>query len=98
MKAKKNSKKIKAKGLGSAGFPKIQPLVAGIVVGSENDYVCAPTSDGGTETRVFGATTPDLLEIAAWFQQLGVVSVALESTGVYWIDLPHASLGPCLCG
>ena len=71
----------------SANIPKIQPLVAGIDVGSENHYVCAPTSDGGTEMRVFGATTPDLLEIAAWFQQLGVVSVALESTGVYWIPL-----------
>jgi len=87
MKAKKNSKKIKAKRPGSAGLPKIQPLVAGIDVGSENHYVCAPTSDGGVEMRVFGATTPDLLEIAAWFQQLGVVSVALESTGVYWIPL-----------
>ena len=53
----------------------------------ENHYVCAPTHDGGTEMRVFGATTPDLLEIAAWFQQLGVASVALESTGVYWIPL-----------
>jgi hypothetical protein len=49
MKAKKNSKKIKAKRPGSAGFPKIQPLVAGIDVESENHYVCAPTSDGGSE-------------------------------------------------
>jgi transposase len=87
MKRKKNSKKIKAKQPGNAGFPKIQPLVAGIDVGSESHYVCAPTRDGGAEMRVFGATTPDLLEIAAWFQQLGVVSVALESTGVYWIPL-----------
>jgi transposase len=83
----KNSKNTKAKQPGSAGFPRIQPLVAGIDVGSEEHYVCAPTSEGGTEMRVFGARTPDLLEMAAWFQQSGVVSVALESTGVYWIPL-----------
>jgi hypothetical protein len=55
----KNFQKTKAKQTGSAGFPKIQPLVAGIDVGSETHYVCAPTSDGGTEMRVFGASTPD---------------------------------------
>ncbi len=68
-------------------MPRIHPLVAGIDVGSKKHFVCAPTSDGGTEMRVFGATTPDLLGIAAWFRELGVVSVALESTGVYWIPL-----------
>ncbi len=83
----KTKKKTKIKQPGSAGLPKLQPLVASIDVGSENHYVCAPTSDGGTEIRVFGATTVDLLEMAAWFQELGVVSVALESTGVYWIPL-----------
>jgi transposase len=87
MNRNKEPKKTKTKRAGSAGLPKIQPLVAGIDVGSREHYVCAPTSDGGTEMRVFGATTPDLLEITAWFEQLGVVSVALESTGVYWIPL-----------
>ena len=79
----KNFQKSKAKQPGSAGFTKIQPLVAGIDVGSENRTTCARRlHDGGTEMRVFGATTPDLLEISpAWFQQLGVASVALESTG-----------------
>lgn len=87
MKPKKNSKKTNKKQPGSAGFAQIQPLVAGIDVGSEEHYVCAPTSGGGTEMRVFGATTPDLQEMAAWLQQLGVTSVALESTGVYWIPM-----------
>lgn len=69
------------------GLAKIRPLVAGIDVGSRSHFVCAPTSDGGTEVREFGATTPDLLAIAAWLEQLEVESVAMESTGVYWIPL-----------
>jgi transposase len=81
------TKKTNLKQPGSGGLPKIQPLAAGIDVGSKEHFVCAPVGGGGTEMRVFGATTPDLLEIAAWLQQLGVVSVAMESTGVYWIPL-----------
>lgn len=69
------------------GLPQIRPRVAGIDVGSRQHYVCAPTADGGTEMRVFGATTPDLQAILRWLQQAQVESVAMESTGVYWIAL-----------
>jgi hypothetical protein len=69
------------------GMPKIRPLVAGIDVGSEKHFVCAPTGDGGTEMRVFGTTTPDLQAILEWLQETHVESVAMESTGVYWIPL-----------
>jgi hypothetical protein len=48
--------------------------------------VCAPTLDGqGREIEAFGATTPELLRMAAWLKARQVVSVAMESTGVYWI-------------
>lgn len=86
-KRNKNLKPAPAKQPGSAGLPRMRPMVAGIDVGSESHYVCAPTSDGGAEMRVFGATTPELLELADWLQQLQVESVAMESTGVYWIPL-----------
>jgi transposase len=62
-------------------------LAAGIDVGSLQHFVCAPTADDDTQVRVFGTTTPQLLDLAAWLQQLHVQSVALESTGVYWIPL-----------
>ena len=84
MKRKKRCKKAPAEPAGSVGLPKIRPLVAGIDVGSENHYVCAPSSEGGTEVRVFGASTPQLLAIAEWLEQAQVESVAMESTGVYW--------------
>ena len=76
-----------AKQPADAGLRKIRPLVAGIDVGSEQHFVCAPTSDGGTEIRVFGGTTPDLQALLEWLQEAHVESVAMESTGVYWIPL-----------
>lgn len=43
--------------------------------------------------RAFGAFTLDLHDLADWFQSCGVTSVAMESTGVYWIpafEIPEA--------
>lgn len=70
------------------GFPALRQDVAGIDVGSEAHWVCAPTRDGeGREVVVFGATTPCLEQVAAWLKERHVTVVALESTGVYWIAL-----------
>ena len=74
------------------GFPVLQPQVAGIDLGSESHWVCAPTADSAElEIAEFGATTPELERMAAWLQQRKVVSVAMESTGVYWVP-PHEVL------
>jgi transposase len=74
------------------GFPVLRRDVAGIDVGSEEHWVCAPTRTGeGREVAVFGATTPDLEQLITWLQERGVTAVALESTGVYWI-VPHEML------
>ena len=68
------------------GFPVLRTHVAGIDLGSERHWVCAPTVDGqGREVQQFGATTPELEKMAAWLKERKVVSVAMESTGVYWI-------------
>ena len=74
------------------GLPVIRPSVAGIDLGSERHWVCAPTEDGsGREIASFGATTPELARMAEWLQARHVVSAAMESTGVYWIA-PHEIL------
>lgn len=66
--------------------------VAGIDLGSKSHWVCAPTVDGtGREVEEFGATTPELEKLAQWLKQRQVESVAMESTGVYWIP-PHEVL------
>ena len=62
--------------------------VAGIDIGSRQMHVCAPvSSDGQTEVRVFATTTDEIVACAQWLEQLQVKSVAMESTGVYWIPV-----------
>jgi transposase len=45
----------------------------------------------GREVADFGATTPELIRMAQWLKARKVESVAMESTGVYWIA-PHEVL------
>jgi transposase len=74
------------------GLPVIRRNVAGIDLGSERHWVCAATLDGrAREIASFGATTPELLRMAEWLKARQVESVAMESTGVYWIA-PHEVL------
>jgi transposase len=71
------------------GFPVLRHDVAGVDLGSTEHGVCAPRVDGqGREVEKFGATTPELERLCEWLKARGVRSVALESTGVYWIA-PH---------
>lgn len=70
------------------GFPMLRRDVAGIDVGSEEHWVCAPARQAdGREVAVFGATTPALEDLVRWLRERGVTAVALESTGVYWVAL-----------
>lgn len=65
-----------------------RPMVAGIDIGSKEHWVCGPQRDGAErEVRVFGATTPELKAMAAWLIEQGVISVAMESTYIYWIPV-----------
>jgi transposase len=75
-----------------AGLPVVRREVAGIDLGSERHWVCAPAVEGSRrEVADFGATTPELLRMAKWLTQRKVQSGAMESTGVYWIA-PHEIL------
>ena len=74
------------------GFPILCATAAGIDVGSEQHWVCAPARTGeGREVAVFAATTPGVEQLIVWLQERAVTTVALESTGVYWI-VPHEML------
>lgn len=74
------------------GLPLIRPAVAGIDLGSEQHWVCAPTVDrSAREVATFGATTPELFRMAEWLKARHIESIAMESTGVYWIA-PHEVL------
>jgi len=74
------------------GLPVVRPNVAAIDLASEIHWVCAPSIDrSGREGEQFGATTPELERMAEWLKERKVESVAMESTGVYWIA-PHEVL------
>lgn len=74
------------------GLPVVRRNVAGIDLGSERHWVCAPSLDGtAREVADFGATTPELIRMGEWLKERQVESVAMESTGVYWIA-PHEVL------
>ena len=74
------------------GLPVIRRSVAGIDLGSERHWVCAPTTDrAGREIADFGGTTSELIRMAKWLKERKVDSIAMESTGVYWIA-PHEVL------
>ena len=74
-----------------AGRARLQPSrrwVGGIDIGSTEHWVCGPEqANGEREVERFGATTPELHRMAAWLQEQGVKSVAMESTYVYWIPV-----------
>jgi transposase len=65
----------------------VHPDAAGIDVHSEFHFVAIPTERDPQPVRRFGAFTEDLAKLADWLQSCGVRSVAMESTGVYWIPL-----------
>jgi transposase len=68
-------------------LPVVHPHAAGIDVHSDMHMVCVPADSAADRVRQFGANTADLHEIVAWLKDCGVKTVALESTGVYWIPL-----------
>jgi transposase len=65
----------------------INANAAGIDVGAKEHYVAVPADRDPQPVRHFSAFTQDLHKLAQWLQQCGVTTVAMESTGVYWIPL-----------
>jgi transposase len=68
-------------------LPLIHPNAAGIDVGAKEHVVAVPADRDPKPVRSFKAFTPDLYELADWLKECGVETVALESTGIYWISL-----------
>lgn len=66
---------------------RINPDAAGIDVGSEEHYVAVPEDRDGKPVKVFRCFTGDLHLMAKWLKRCGIKSVALESTGVYWVPV-----------
>src|SRR5262244_1024212 len=69
------------------GLEIVHPLAAGIDVGNSAHYVAVRPDRDPEPVRRFECFTADLHGMADWLQSCGVKTVALQSTGVYWIPL-----------
>jgi transposase len=65
----------------------LDPTRAGIDVGASSVFVCVSDEKGHQEVREYVTFTKDLTNMAQWLKERGVESVAMESTGVYWIPV-----------
>ena len=63
------------------------PNAAGIDIGSAAHFVAVPPERADEPVREFASFTADLHRLADWLDACGVDTVAMESTGVYWIPL-----------
>lgn len=83
-------KKQKRAGQGGGAVPSlrcIEPNAAGIDVGASEIFVAVPQDRDPSPVRSFETFTEDLHRLKSWLQPCGITTVAMESTGVYWIPL-----------
>lgn len=84
---KQSKKKGKRPPVTANDMPVIRPDVAGIDIGSRSHWVAVPADRDEDPVREFSSFTGGLNELVAWLKSCRVKSVAMESTGVYWIPL-----------
>ena len=66
-------------------FTPTHPHAAAIDIGSRMHVAAVPPDRDPESVRAFGTCTGDLRRLADWFERCGVRTIAMESTGVYWI-------------
>ena len=90
----------KQKGMCLGDRPILEPNAAGIDIGAREIFVAVPPDRDEDPVRVFSTFTEDLLKMAKWLMSCGITTVAMESTGVYWIPLydvlEQNGVKPCL--
>jgi transposase len=78
-------RKVKTKA--NTQLPTLHPHAAGIDIGATKIQVAVPVDADPKPVRTFTTFTDDLLALRDWLKACGVRTVAMESTGVYWIAL-----------
>jgi Transposase len=66
---------------------RIQPDAAGVDCGERSHFVAVPLERDPEPVREFRTFTAELIRLADWLAQCRVRTLAMESTGVYWIPL-----------
>ena len=90
----------KGRGMCLEDRPILEANAAGIDIGAREIFVAVPPDRDEHPVRVFATFTEDLEKMAKWLVSCGVTTVAMESTGVYWIPpydvLEQHGVKPCL--
>ena len=69
------------------GLPVVHQRAAGIDIGSRFHVVAVPTDLADEPVQTFQAFTADIQRMAAWLLAIGIETVVMESTGVYWVPV-----------
>jgi hypothetical protein len=69
-----------------SGMSRIHPHAAGVDIGAIEIVACVPGDENTQIVRAFGNYTVDLQVLAQWMKSHHIKTVAMESTGVYWMD------------
>lgn len=85
--AKLAKKSESAKKLKRNEFDIVNPDAAGIDISPKEMQVCVPADRTEDSNRTFGVFTEDLNDIANWLLECNITTVAMESTGIYWLPL-----------
>jgi transposase len=81
------ARKQKTRGRASADFSTIHLDAAGLDVGATFHVVAVPPDRDEQSVRTFRTFSSDLHRLADWLKEVGIRTVAMESTGVYWIPV-----------
>jgi transposase len=96
--SKDTGKKKKKKAI--QGLPILQPYAAGVDIGDAKHDIAINDGRGGHIVRIFKSFTADIEEAVCWLKEEGVTTVAMESTGVYYLPffimLEEAGIEPYL--
>jgi transposase len=80
-------RKSNTRGRASGAFSTIHPNAAGLDVGATFHVVAVAPDRDEQPVRTFRTFSGDLYRLADWLQAVGITTVAMESTGVYWIPV-----------
>jgi len=70
-----------------SGMSRVNPNAAGVDIGAVEIVACVSRDEATQIVKAFGNYTVDLQALGGWLRQYGIRTVAMESTGVYWIPL-----------
>jgi transposase len=85
MKRRLQNQKKKRTKISLDSLSMIEPNAAGIDIGHREHWCALPSDRCERPVRAFGTITEDLERMADWLKECGIKTVAMESTGVYWI-------------